>query len=151
MAVVTTAEKLVDITKLVKYTQKIKDIANLNKMLIPNYLRDFIEAIDVSSTMLSAAIQMDIKADTAVKQSEAIAFLDRAGDALKERGIRDSAEARKKYIDIDVDVLKAKDEKARTAALVVFLKNKVQEFRLCHDDVKKIGYGDQKLTNWEGM
>lgn len=145
------ANKIVDVTKLVEYTRKIKDIGSLQKMMAPIYLKDFIEAIDVSSTMLSAAVQLDLKADASLKQAEAIAFLDRAGDYLKQKGIKDSAEARKKYIDIDPDVLAAKNEKARTAALVVFLKNKVQEFRLAHDDVKKISYGDQQLSNWEGM
>ena len=143
--------KIVDVTLLVKYTQKIKDIGSLQKMMAPLYLKDFIEAMDVSSTMLSAAVRLDLDAETKLKQSESIAFLDRAGDYLKDKGIKDSAEARKKYIDIDTDVLVAKNEKARTAALVVFLKNKVQQFRLAHDDVKKISYGDQQLSNWEGM
>jgi len=145
------ADKMVDVTKLVKYTRKIADIGSLQKMMAPMYLKDFIEAIDISSSMLAAATKMDHQADAAVKRAEAIAFLDRAGDYLKSKGIKDSAEARKKYIDIDPDVITAKDEKARTAALVVFLKHKVQEFRLAHDDVKKITYGDQQLTNWEGM
>lgn len=143
--------KMVDVTRLVKYTRKIHDIGSLQKMMAPIYLRDFIEAIDISSTMLSVAVKLDIDGDTALKQAEAIAFLDRAGDYLKNANIKDSAEARKKYIDIDPDVIIAKNEKARTTALVVFLKNKVQEFRLAHDDVKKISYGDQQLTNWEGM
>jgi len=145
------ANKMVDVTKLVKYTQKIADIGSLQKMMAPIYLKDFIEAMDVSSSMLAAATKMDHYADTLVKQTEAIAFLDKAGDYLKQIGIKDSAEARKIYVDIDPDVVSAKNEKARTAALVVFLKNKVQEFRLAHDDVKKIAYGDQQLTNWEGM
>jgi len=145
------ANKIVDVTRLVEYTRKIKDIGSLQKMMAPIYLKDFIEAIDVSSTMLSVAVQLDIKADTALKQAEAIAFLDKAGDYLKQKGIKDSAEARKKYVDIDPDVIDAKNEKARTTALVIFLKNKVQEFRLAHDDVKKISYGDQQLSNWEGM
>lgn len=145
------ANKMVDVTRLVKYTQKIADIGSLQKMMAPIYLKDFIEAIDVASSMLAAATKMDHQADASVKRTEAIAFLDRAGDYLKAKGIKDSAEARKKYIDVDPDVILAKDEKARTAALVVFLKHKVQEFRLAHDDVKKIAYGDQQLTNWEGM
>ena len=145
------ADKMVDVTKLVKYTRKIADIGSLQKMMAPIYLKDFIEAIDVSTTMLAAATKMDYEADAAVKTAEAIAFLDRAGDYLKQKGIKDSAEARKKYIDIDPDVIAAKNEKARTAALIVFLRGKVQGFQKAHDDVKKIAYGDQQLSNWEGM
>ena len=143
--------KAVDVTKLVKYTNKIKDIGSLQKMMAPLYLRDFIEAIDVSSTMLSMAIHADHKADALVKNAEAIAFLDKAGDYLKAKGIKDSAEARKRYIDIDSDVVAAKDEKARTTALVSFLKNKVRVFQDAHNAIKKIAYGDQNMTDWEGM
>lgn len=141
----------VDVTSLVKYTKMIGDIGNLNKILVPNYLRDFISAIDITNNMLTRAVKVDIDADSALKKHEAIAFLDNATAFLEEHKIKISAEARKKYVDLDLDVLKARDLKARSTAMVVFLKNKMHIFRHAHDAVKKIGYGDQQLTTWEGM
>lgn len=143
--------KTVDITSLVKYTKMIEDIGNLQKPLVPNYLRDFINAIDLTNSMLSSVVKMDIDADTAVKRAEAIAFLDNATAYLNDNGIKISAEARKKYVDIDSEVIRAKELKAKTIAMLTFLKNKMHIFRHAHDDVKKIGYSEQHTTTWEGF
>jgi acid phosphatase class B len=82
---------------------------------------------------------------------EAIAYLDKASDYLKERNIKDSSEARKRYVDVDSDVIAAKDNKARSEALVALLKNKLNVLKMSHDDLKKITYGDQHMTPYEGM
>jgi hypothetical protein len=143
--------KTVDVTKLVEYTQKIRDIGSLNKMMAPLYLRDFILAYDATNNMLSHAIRCDLDAQTALDTNRSIAYLDRAGDYLKDKGIKDTSEARKQYVDIDPDVISSSNTKAKTQALVSFLKNKMQEFRLAHDDVKKIAYGDPYMSPDEGM
>ena len=142
--------KKIDITALVKYTNKIKDIGSLSKMEASTYMRDFINAIDMTNLMLMNAINLDTNAKSELNTAEAIAYLDRAADYLKSKDIKVSDGSKKMYVDIDVDVIKAKDTKARTEALVVFLKNKLQIFRYCHDDVKKIGYADQQMTGFEG-
>lgn len=141
----------VDITRLAQYLDKVKDIASINKMMGAVYLQDFIQGQDVAGALLAQAIQADIKAKTKLEQAEAIAYLDRASDFLKSKNIKDTSEARKTYVDIDEDVLVAKDEKAKTEALVALLKNKLSILRQSHDDVKKIVYGDQNSTGYEGM
>lgn len=142
--------KRIDITCLVKYNAKIRDIGSLSKIEASTYMRDFINAIDITNLMLMNAIKLDLDAKAALQTTEAIAYLDRARDYLKEKGIRESDGSKRMYVDIDEDVLKAKETKAKTEALVTFLKNKLQVFRYCHDDVKKIGYADQQMTNFEG-
>jgi hypothetical protein len=119
--------------------------------MAPVYMRDFILAYDVTNTMLSRAIRADLEAASAVDTARSIAYLDKAGDYLKLKNIKDSSEARKQYIEIDSDVQRANNLRAKTQAMVSFLKNKMQEFRLAHDDVKKIAYGDQYLSPEEGM
>jgi len=141
----------IDVTRLVEFTRKIKDIGGLNHMLAPQYLRDFILAYDHTNSMLSLAVRYDSEAGSHLDTAKAIAFLDRAGDYLKERDIKDSAESRKRYIDMDVDVKRAANIKAKTTALVVFLKNKLQAFRMSHDDVKKMVYTDSYQTPEEGF
>jgi DNA primase len=141
----------VDITQLAIYLDKIKDISSLNKMMGAAYLRDFIQGQDVAGALLAKAIQADIKAKSKLDQAEAIAYLDRATEYLKDRNIKDSSEARKRYVDIDEEVMTAKDNKAKTEALVSLLKNKLSILRQSHDDLKKILYGDSNMSQWEGM
>lgn len=139
-----------DVTKIAEYSRKLKDIGSISKMVAPLYLRDFILAYDVTNNLYSNAIRCDIMAQTALDTAKAIAYLDRANEYLKAKGIKESSEARKQYVDIDPDVLEAADVKARTSALVQLLKNKLQEFRMAHDDVKKMTYGDAYSSPEEG-
>lgn len=141
----------IDVTDLVVYSDKVNHISSLNKMMAPTYLRDFIVGQDVSNTLLSKAIEFSLKAEAAVKTAESIAFLDRAGDYLASKNIKESAEARKMYINLDPDVIKAKMLSAKSQALVAFLKGKCSEMRQAHDDVKKICYGETQQTAYEGF
>jgi hypothetical protein len=141
----------IDMTKIVEYTRKIDDIANLNKMLAPLYLRDFNVAQDIVNTMLSYAVRCDLETEALVDTAESIAYLDKAGDYLASKGIKDSSEARKRYVDIDPDVLAIKNIKAQTTAIVAFLKNKLNCFRQAHDDVKKMVYNEPYQTPYEGF
>jgi hypothetical protein len=141
----------VDVTQLAEYVNKIQELSSVNKMMAPVYLRDYIMGQDVAANLLAKAMQADSRAKAKVEQSEAIAYLERAKDYLEARGIKDTSEARKQYINIDVDVLKAKDDRARSEALVSLLKSKLSQLRQAHDDLKKIAYGDQNLTPYEGM
>lgn len=141
----------IDVTQLAVYLGKVKEIASINKMMGATYLRDFIEGQDVAGQLLARAVQADIKAKARLEQAEAIAYLDHASDYLVSKNIKDSSEARKRYIDIDEGVIAAKDNKAKTEALVSLLKNKLSVLRQAHDDLKKILYGDQHMTSYEGM
>lgn len=141
----------IDISALATYLDKVKEIPSINKMIAGVYLRDFIIGQDVAGQLLAKAVQADIKAKARLEQAEAIAYLDKATDYLKEKNIKDSSEARKRYIDIDDDVLAAKDNKAKTEAIVALLKNKLNILRQSHDDLKKLTYGDSHMTGYEGM
>jgi hypothetical protein len=141
----------IDISQLAIYLEKASQIASVPKMMAGVYLQDLIKGQDIAGQLLARAVQADIKAKAKLEESESIAYLDRASDYLKERGIKDTSEARKMYIPIDPDVKKAQDEKARTEALVTLMKNKLSVLRMSHDDLKKIIYGDQYMTGYEGM
>jgi hypothetical protein len=141
----------VDITSLAVYLDKAKKIASVSKMMAGVYLQDLVIGQDIAGQLLARAIQADIKAKARLEEAESIAYLDRASDYLKERSIKDTSEARKMYIPIDPEVKKAQDEKAKTEALVMLLKNKLSVLRMSHDDLKKITYGDQHMTPYEGV
>ncbi len=140
-----------DITQLSVYLDKAKKIASVSKMMAGVYLQDLIVGQDIAGQMLAKAVQADIKAKSKLDELEAIAYLDKASDYLKERNIKDSSEARKRYVDVDPNVLAAKDNKAKTEALVALLKNKLNVLKMSHDDLKKMVYGDNNMTQFEGM
>lgn len=141
----------IDVTSLLAYTEKIKDISNMNKMLAPNYLRDFIMALDLTSTMLSKAVKINLTSKASLDKYKAIAYLDKAPDYCNDKGIKLSNGVREMYVDLDDDVIKAKDTYAATEAMVLFLKNKYQAFRCAHDDVKKISFNEVQGTAFEGF
>lgn len=141
----------VDITRLATYVNKIEELSSINKMMAPNYLKDYIVGQDVAAHLLAKAVQADSRAKAKLDYAESIAYLEKAKEYLETHGIKDTSEARKQYVNIDQDVQSAKDEKARTEALVTLLKSKLSQLRQAHDDLKKIVYGDQNLTPYEGM
>jgi hypothetical protein len=143
--------KTIDVTKLVEYTLKIRDIGGLNNMMAPTYLRDFILGYDVANSMLATAVRCEIEVKTALDRARAIAYLDRAQDYCKEHGIKISNGVREQYVELDDDVAAAKSLYAKATAMTTFLKNKLQEFRMAHDDVKKMVYSDSYQTPNEGF
>lgn len=141
----------IDVTKLVEYSKKINEIGSLNKMLAPNYLRDFINAMDMTSSMLSKAVKANLECKASLDKAKAIAYLDKAADYCRENDIKISNGAREMYVDLDDDVVDAKNKFAAAEALVLFLKNKYQAFRCAHDDVKKISFNEVQGTGFEGF
>lgn len=144
-------EKVVDITQLAVYVNKIEDMASINKAMAPVYLRDFIQGQDVAVNLYARAVKADAKAKARLEYVESIAYLENAKAYLEAKSIKDTSEARKQYVNIDPDVVEAKDQKAQTEALVILLKGKVSELKQAHDDLKKITYTDSNMTDFEGM
>lgn len=141
----------IDVTALANYLEKVGHLSSINKMMGPTYLKDFIEGQDVAGAMLARAIREDGRMKAKLDQAKAIAFLDKAGEYLTSKGFKITDEARKRYVDLDDDVMAAADNKAQTEALVALLKNKLSILRQAHDDLKRILYTDPALTPWEGM
>jgi len=140
----------INVTKLVEFTKLIKDVGGMNKILAPNYLQQFIMAMDTTSSMLSKAVKANLQSKARLDKAKAIAYLDRAGDYCEKKGIKLSNGVREMYVDLDDDVISAKDRFASSEAMVVFLKNKYQAFRCAHDDVKKISFNEVQGTAFEG-
>ena len=90
----------IDVTGLVEYTNKISDIGTMNKILAPDYLRDFINAMDLTSTMLSRAVKSNLESKAKLEKAKAIAYLDTAEGYLKAKGIKISNGAREMYVDL---------------------------------------------------
>jgi hypothetical protein len=144
-------EKVMDITQLASYVNKIGELSSVSKMMAPVYLRDFIQGQDVATTLYAKAVKADAKAKARLEYVESIAYLENAKAYLEAKGIKDTSEARKQYVNIDSDVVEAKDQKAQTEALVILLRGKISELKQAHDDLKKVTYADANMTDYEGM
>ena len=78
----------IDVTKLVEYTKLIADIGSINKMMSHQYLRDFINAMDLTSSLLSKAVKANLEAKAELDKMKAIAYLDKATDYCNDKGIK---------------------------------------------------------------
>jgi hypothetical protein len=145
------SQKGIDITNLAEYINKIQELSSVSKMMAPTYLRDYIMGQDMAANLLAKAMQADSRAKAKLEHAESIAYLEKAKDYLESNGIKDTSEARKQYVNIDTDVMAAKDKKAQTEALVTLIKGKLSQLRQAHDDLKKITYDKGSDTSWEGM
>ena len=142
--------KTIDVTEIITYSKKVENLHEVTRMLAPIYIRDFIMAFDLSSSMLSNVVRYEMVAKNNLDTAESIAYLDKAGDYLKSKDIKDTAEARKRYVDINEEVMEARDVLAQVTALASLLKNKLVMFKAAHDSLKKIIYGDNS-NSYEGM
>jgi len=140
-----------DITKIIEYSKKIRDFASLNRMMVPNYLKDYIIGYDITSSALANVTKLLLESESVLKTCESIAYLDRASEYLKSKEIKDTSGAREMYIAIDEDVIRAKDLVAKLTALQMLLKHKLMAFKLAHDSLKKVYYSDDGGTSYEGM
>lgn len=141
----------IDVTRLAEYVNKMQELSSVTKMMAPVYLQHYIMGQDVAANLLAKAMQADSRAKAHLDYVESIAYLENAKDYLIKHEIKDTSEARKQYVSVDADVRAAKDRRAQTEAMVVIIKARLGELRQCHDDLKKIAYGDQNLTPYEGM
>lgn len=77
-----------------------------------------------------------------LSEAEAVAYLDRSTDFLQSKGLKDTSEARKQYVEMDPDVVRLRNKKAMLEAFSSMLKNKLSVLKQAHDDLKKIHYAD---------
>lgn len=139
-----------DVTAIIQYSQKIEQIGlGFNKMTAPLFIRDFSVAYDITSNILLEAMRKDLEAGNKLELTESIAYLENATAYLAAKGIKDTAEARKRYVPLDPEVQVAQTEKAKTTAVLAFLKCKLSEFKQAIESTKKIAYGDIYMTQDE--
>ena len=133
--------------RIAKYSENVKNLSRgANPMLAPMMLQDVLAGMDVINEAISKAIVAEMHATAELKKAEAEAYHDRAPAYLREKGIKETGDAKKYYVQMDDAVQAAMRRKAQAEAILVFLKNKLHEFRCAHDDIKKMAYS-QDYTN----
>lgn len=137
----------INLDKLYNFTNKINEIPSVTKYNASVLMRDFILAQDLSSELLSKAIVLEARAKTLVGTTEAIALLDKSEEYFKQKNQKPTQDLRAAYVDLDQDVIDAKDLFARATALASFLKNKIYEFKSAFEAVKQISRDFQVTPN----
>jgi len=142
-----------DMAVIHKYSSKLEELnKGVNTLLAPIYLRDFIVAYDVATNLFARASYIQSKADHLVDMAKAEAYLDKSVEALKNRNIKDTVDAKNHFVSMDLEVGHAKDLKARADAMSAILKNKIVGFKMALETVKKMAYaGDYSNSPNEGM
>ena len=65
--------------RLAEFTRRLEDISGgFNTMLAPVYIRDFIMAYDLTSTLLATSMRLLGAAESALDTAESIAYMDNA-------------------------------------------------------------------------
>ena len=137
----------INLDKLYNFTNKINEIPSVTKYNASVLMRDFILAQDLSSELLSKAIVLEARAKTLVGTVEAIALLDKSEEYFKQKNQKPTQDLRAAYVDLDQDVIDAKDLFAKATALAHFLKNKIYEFKSAFEAVKHISRDYQVTPN----
>lgn len=132
-----------------RYLSKLGELRNITQMTVDGYLTDFLVAQDVTSTAISQSVYYENKAKALLDEMRSTAFFERAENYLKSKGLKITAEARKQYIDLDPDVIAAKDVYARCLATSELFKNRLWAFKYAHSDAQQMK--KQGMTAYEGM
>lgn len=122
-----------------------KLVQNSNPAMAPTALRDLIVGLDMAGELLGRASAEDIKAKDNLDRIKAIGYFDFAPDYLISKDIKMSDAAKTKAALMDPHVQSAQEQKSKTDAVLVILKNKVQVLRVSHDSLKKIAYASEGL------
>jgi len=129
-----------------EYYGKVLEIATFNTKFAGVYLQAFIVGYSFASNLYSQAIRCEIDAKTLLDQSEAISFLDKADDYFTSTGKKSTDTAKKQFVEMDAEVIAAKNLAARAASYVKFLQGKMQTYSSCEHAIKKLAWG-QESTN----
>ena len=150
IAVIKEKANNIDITKIAQYCSLVEKISTVTPMTAPVFIKDFVVAYDYASSMLTDISRWAMATKAKLDSAESIAFLDKSRVYLEANGIKATDDSKKKYIDIDPDVVIIRDLHEQLVALEDHLKRKLTLFKAAHDDIKKIIYHDNQ-NGYEGI
>lgn len=128
----------IDMTSIYQWEQMVEDIAIVNSMNGPHYIKEFLKAKELTSSIYAKLILDHERAKNETKKQYALAYLERSHEYIKARGLKDTDETKKQYVQIDHAYMAAKDEEDKLRALVTLIGNKVDKFQNAYEASKKI-------------
>ena len=151
LAVISNKLAKIDVEAIKGYIAKVSEISNLSPGAASLYLKDFIIAFDLASNALASAMVCEADAKAALEQIKGEAYMDRAAPYLTQNSMKESDAARKVYVDIDEEVVKAKEVLSIASSYVNLFRNKTTTFRYAYEAIKKIYYSNNNDMPFEGM
>lgn len=127
-----------DMSHVYRYEQLVLQLPQVNNINAPMYMMEFLKAKELTSTFYCKLLLDYERAKNKTKEENALAYLERSQDYIKNRGLKDTDETKKQYVQIDPRYKQAKDQEDMLKALVTLIGNKVDKFQAAHDDTKKI-------------
>lgn len=127
-----------DMTDIYKWENMVDELAQVNSMNGPFYMKEFLKAKETCSSYYCRLIYDHEQAKNRTKTEYALSYLERSQVYIREKGLKDTDETKKQYVQIDEAYMKAKDIEDMLKALVTLMGNKVDKFQSAHDDAKKI-------------
>lgn len=132
------------------YSDLLRDFHSVGKSTAPLFLTRAIDAYDTCGVLYSRILFIEMASKNTFNAAKAEAFLERSQEYLTKNGVKDTASARDKYVDMDKGVLFAGNINSLANSLLILIKNKLEEFKMVHDDIKKIAY-DVSQTQFTGV
>ena len=134
---------LSEMAALMKYDEQKKELTHIDVMSGPMYMRDFNFAYERTARLIAHVQVMYEKAELDSNHEEAKALLERAPKYFEEHNIlsknlKDSAALRQTYLALDQAYIDAKERVGALKALLAWLRNMLESFKMAHDDSKKI-------------
>ena len=127
-----------DMSDIYKWESMVDQLTNINSINGPYYMREFLKAKEVCSSYYCKLIFDLEQARNRTKTEYALSYLERSQEYIKFKGLKDTDETKKQYVQIDRAYQAAKDHEDMLKALATLLGNKVDKFQTAHDDAKKI-------------
>lgn len=127
-----------DMTDIYQYEKLVEEITNINQINGAFYMREFLKAKELASGFYAKVLFDFEQAKNEAKEKYAIAYLEKAEDYAKARGLKLTDEIRKQFAQTDHSYKESKAKEDCYRALVTLMGNKVDKFQAAHDDAKKI-------------
>jgi hypothetical protein len=128
----------IDLTRLYQYEKQLEELATVNDLTGPMYIKDYLMACNLAADLLSRVIYLHETAEDEAKLAKSIAYLEKAPQFLEKSGRKMTESACEQYVQMDEHYRAAKDRENYLLALRTRLEQKVRIFKDAHDSSKKI-------------
>jgi hypothetical protein len=128
----------IEMGQIYRYEVMVDDLALINSMNGPLYMKEFLKAKELASSYYSKLILDYEQAKNETKRQYALSYLERSQVYIADKKLKDTDETKKQYVCIDPQYTVAKDKEDMFKALVTLVGNKVDKFQNAYEASKKI-------------
>jgi hypothetical protein len=132
--------KPLDLSVLAPFDRKVQEVASINALTVPLFMKDFLVGIDEATRLHARAVFQHEQSKDITAARRSMATLDRAPGALKEQGLRVNEEFCKQFAMQDEDYLAAREAEGYWKAMVAYLEMQIKKYQGGLDATKGVAY-----------